>query len=169
MTWSLREENTPWEINDDYAAEWALQKIVDAKEKLARFKEHYARQLEIMEAECRDTVVNMTAKLEAYFDTVPHRMAATQESYSLPSARLIRKRLKPELQRNDEELLPWITTTAPEFAESSWSIRWGELKKRLTVVNGEAVDAVTGEVVPGIKVEERGESFVVSLHDKREA
>lgn len=169
MTWAMREEKTPWEIKDDAAAEWALQKIVDAKDKLARFKCHYARQLEIMEAECRDTVDNMTAKLEVYFDTVPHRVAATQESYNLPSAKLIRKQLKPELQRDDDVLLPWITATAPEYAESSWSIRWGELKKRLSVVDGQAVDTVTGEIVPGVKVEERGESFMVSLHDKREA
>lgn len=169
MTWAWREEHTPWEITDDSSAEWAIQKIADARKKLENWKSHYARQLEIMEAECRDTEERLTAKLETYFNTVPHRVAATQESYNLPSAKLIRKQKQPEFRRDDDALLPWIANTAPDCAEASWKIRWGELKKRLTVVDGQAVDAETGEVVPGVTVEERGETFMVSLHDKREA
>lgn len=169
MTWEWREEKTPWEIKDDFGAEWAIQQILDAKEKLAVFKEHYAQQLKALEAECHDKVSCMEAKLEAYFDKLPHRVSATQESYNLPSARLIRKKQNPEFRRDDDVLLPWVANTAPECAVSRWEIRWGELKKRLTIVDGQAVDADTGEIVPGITVEERGETFLVSLRDKREA
>lgn len=155
----------PWEITDDHSAEWAIEQIRQAQADTTKWEEHFSRQLDKIRQSNQDTVDFMTAKLEAYFDTVPHKKAATQESYQLPGAKLVRKTPSPEFKRDDAALVAYLKTSAPECVEIVEKPRWGEYKKRCRVVDGAVIDAETGEIVAGVTAEVRPPVFVVTVKE----
>ena len=106
-------------------------------------------------------IENNTARLEAYFDTLPHKVTKTQESYPLPSGKLVRKHRDPEFVRNDDELLSWLhENNGEKYIKIKESPDWAGLKKTLTVM-GETVVDENGEIIPCIKATERPDEFKV--------
>lgn len=155
-----------WEITDDNAAEWAIQRIVEAQADTAKWREHYEKQLESISRKNQETVDYMTAKLQQYFDTVPHKQSKTQESYTLPSAKLVFKAQQPSYTRNEDVLLPWVKQNAPDLVKVIESTDWAALKKRVMVNGDDIVDAETGEVIPGVAAEQRPPVFQVSIKEE---
>lgn len=102
--------------------------------------------------------------LESYFATVPHKTTKTQESYTLPGGKLIRKAQAPAYIRNDAQLLPWAKENA--LHKVTEVPDWASIKKRVTVNGTTAVDTETGEIIPGITVEQRPPVFQVSLKEE---
>lgn len=154
-----------WEIRDDHAAEWAVDMIRQAEADTRKWETHFAAQLEKIRQKNQDTVQLMTRKLEQYFVTLPRKRTKTQESYQLPTAKLVRKAQQPTYTRNNAELLPYLKANAPELVEVTESPMWGELKKRIVTLGGQAILAETGEVIPGVTVEERAPAFGVSMKE----
>lgn len=152
-----------WRIENDSAAEWAVHQIIDLQADTEKWRRHYARLMEDVESRNAEKIARRTAQLEEYFQTVPHRETKTTESYALPSARLVRKAQQPLYHRDDEELLRWLETSAPELVRAKWEPDWAELKKHIVVAGGEAVFVDTGEIIKGVRVEERGRKFTVAL------
>lgn len=152
-----------WRIENDSAAEWAVQQIIDLRADTEKWRRHYARLMEDVESRNAEKIARRMAQLEDYFQTVPHRETKTTESYALPSARLVRKAQQPIYHRDDETLLQWLETSAPELVRAKWEPNWAELKKRIVIAGGAAVFAETGEIVEGVRVEERGPKFTVAL------
>ena len=153
-----------FKIDDDQKAEWALNQIRLAKEEKERWKafydERYARVCET----CDLTIANMEALLQTYFASVPHKVTATQENYTLPSGKLVIKRQEPEYQRTDSDVIQWLaknTTTPNRFVKTKLSLDWSELKKHITVI-GDTVADEDGQIMP-IKVVERPDIFKVEL------
>lgn len=158
-------QHDEWEIIDDKGAEWAIQKIREAQKDTARWEAHYQEQLRKISARNQETEIFMTAKLQQYFNTVPHKQTKTQESYSLPSAKLVVKAQQPSYSRDEGVLLPWVKENAPELVKVAESTDWATLKKRVTLNGENVVDAETGELIPGIIAEQRPPIFQISMKE----
>lgn len=156
-----------WIIKDDKSAEWALKKIREAQEDTARWNTYYAAQMEAIERQNADTVAYFTALLEAWFKTVPHKATKTQESYQLPSGKLVRKLQQPAYERDADALLAWAKSSFPEAVKVKEEASWTDIKNRIGKVmpDGSAVDKETGEIIDGVTVIERDPVFKVEIKE----
>lgn len=149
-------------ITNDQMAQWAIEKIAQAKADTEKWKAHYAEALQKVQAANDETIAFMLDRLESYFDTLPHRKTATQESYALPGGKLVRKAQQPEFVRDEAQMIPWCKANGHGDAVNvKETINWALLKK-LGTVQGEAlIDTETGEAIPGVQVFARPDKFTV--------
>lgn len=163
----VEESEGHYVIADDQAAEWALRKIREAEAEKEKWTEFYKEQTRKVCETCDNTIANMTAMLQTYFDKVPHKVTATQENYQLPSAKLVCKRQAPDYQKNDEEVIGWLKKNdGAKYIRTEEKLDWAELKKVVTVT-GESVVNEDGEIIPGIVAISRPAIFKVEM--KKEA
>lgn len=166
------QEKEGWQITDALAADWALDKIREAKAEYAQKEmivKEKIRQLQEWlekEREKRDRTVNFfTAKLQDYFETAPKRRTKTQEVLELPSGTLRKKYPAPEFVRDDEALLKWIKANkinAHLYIRVKETPDWANFKKTVKVAGEQVVDE-NGEIVEGIRVVERPPVFEVEV------
>lgn len=160
----VREEFT---VTDDAAAEWCMKKIKEAEKDRAMWKAHYEAQMEKVNKAADESIAYFTGKLEEYFATVPHKAAKTQESYTLPGGKLVLKQQQPEYKKDEDELLKWLKDNFMfDFVKTKTieSADWAELKKLVAITpDGAHVATADGEIVPGVKVEQRPNVFKVEI------
>lgn len=163
---NVDEENS-FRVTDDKSAEWCLAKIREAKQEAEKWKEHYRLQMEKVQKEAADTVAFFEGLLSEYFDTVPHKATKTQQSYSLPSGKLVRKQQQPEYTVDNEVLVPWLNENFMQHmvkTKTTYSADWAALKKMVTVTpDGASVIDENGEIVPGVTVTQRPDVFKVEM------
>ena len=152
-------------VMDDLYAEYLLSRIRKANENYERMKDWYARMLEKIEKKRSQIVEWAESGLRAYFETVPRKRSRTQQSYELPGGKLVLKRQEPEYDRQDEEIVRWLRDSGKQnLIRVKESPDWGTLKKELKVSpDGRSLVTEDGEIVPGIRVTQRDDRFVVSL------
>ena len=151
-------------LKDDQDAEWAIQKINEAKAEIKKWEDFYADRLRIVKEREELTIANMESLLQTYFEKVPHKVTATQENYALPSGKLVFKKQAPEYRRDDAEVIEWLHQNSDEqdkFIKVTETLNWNELKKNITVM-GDTVADENGQIMP-IKVVERPDIFKVEL------
>lgn len=132
------EQKQTWKITDDSKADWALDKIREAQAEYKRFEmviNDKIQQLQEALKEEREKTENETnffkTKLAEYFELVPKKKTKTQETYKLPSGRLVKKYKKPKFKRNDTELVKWLKkNNMPELVKIKESADWATLKKK---------------------------------------
>ena len=161
------EENEEEEVAvlDDASAEMLLDRIRWANKQYERMEAWYTKQLE-KAAEIRDRTIGWAERgLRAYLDMVPVKKSKTQISYELPGGKLVLKDQGPKFDTKDEELVPWLKKNGMiGMVKVKEEANWAELKKLLQKTpDGKGMMTEDGEIVPGIKVEERGPKFTVSL------
>lgn len=154
-------------VTDDKAAEWCLKKIKEAENDRAMWKAHYEEQMRKINENCDNTVAFFTAKLEEYFDSVPHKKAKTQESYVIPGGKLVRKQQLPKYDIDDYELVSWLENNKLEaFVKVKKTADWALMKKNeFFEDDGEHILTPEGEIVPGITVTSRPEIFKVEVSE----
>lgn len=150
-----------FQITDDQKAEWALEAIGEKKRECQRLQELGKAKIEEIKERMEEAqrayetgTGFLRGKLLEYFQCVPHAKSKTQESYKLLSGSLVMKLDKMELEPEPEALVKWLRETGREdFIKTEQSPRWGELKKKLCVLeDGETVVLKeTGEIVNGVK------------------
>ena len=151
-------------IEDDKQADWAIRKIKEAREDTAKWRAYYADQIAKIEKANAAMEDYFLALLESYFAKVPHKATKTQESYMLPSGKLVRKAQNPTYERDEEALLAWAHASCPDVIRTKESVSWEQLKKRVTwSPDGEAINGDTGEIIPGVKAIQRDPVFHVML------
>ena len=158
-------------IADDSAADWALQKIAEERRELARIlslaDEQIARIMEKVEAaekRCENGTSFLTAKLAEYFETVPHKTTKTKESYRLLSGTLAKKIGGVQLKPDNEKLLEFLKASGnTDMIRTKEEPAWGDYKKRLEINAGQIVDTATGEIVEGVEIVEKPDSFIVEI------
>ena len=162
---AMTEEERRFTVDDDQKAEWCLEKIREAEAEKDKWKKFYADRLEKINNEQDATIERMRHYLEQYFLTVPHKVTKTQESYQLPSGKLVVKQHGPTFEHDDDQILEWLWANSlkPEtYIEIKEKLKWADLKKVLKVAgNGMATE--DGEVVPGITVTEHEPEFRVEV------
>lgn len=165
MTEAIFDENREpeFEVNNDQKAEWCLQKIREAKADKDFWGRFYSERMKAVNEAADATIAQMEAMLMRYFGTVPHKKTPTQESYPLPSGKLVSKKQEPQFVRQDAETIDWLKKNGGQaFVKVEESLDWQNLKKSVTVV-GEGVATAEGEMIPGIKVVPREDIFKVEV------
>jgi hypothetical protein len=170
---ALTEEERRFTVDDDQKAEWCLEKIREAKADLMKWIEFYVEQTDKVKAKCEARIAFFEGMLQRYFATVPHKETKTQESYALPSGKLVLKKQGPDYERDDALILAWLKANdGDRFVKTKESVDWAELKKKIDVlqltagdekVTEQVVFTETGEVVPGITVTARPDVFKVEV------
>lgn len=152
-------------VTDDATAEWCLKKIREAQADVEKWETFYAAQLAKVKEGAEGSIAYFTAKLEEYFVTVPHKATKTQESYSLPGGKLIRKKQQPDFTTDNAALVPWLEQNfMSQLVKVQKKADWAGLKKVVTV-SGENVVTDDGEIVPGVTVTPRPDVFKVEMED----
>lgn len=160
-----------WRITDDGCADWACRKIAEEKAELDRIRELADAQIQKIEekvaaAERRfqNGTRFLTGKLAEYFETVPHKTTKTKASYRLLSGTLTRKFGGATMKQDDEKLVQFLKDSGQlEFIKTEEKPRWGDFKKRLEIMGGSVVDKETGEIVEGVTVETKPDTFTVDV------
>lgn len=172
--WAQEETEGPrpaWRITDDGCADWACRKIAEEKAELDRIRELAEAQIQKIEeklaaAERRyeNGTRFLTGKLAEYFETVPHKATKTKESYRLLSGTLTRKYGGAQMKQDEAQLVQYLKDSGQlEFIKTEEKPKWGEFKKRLEIMGGSAVDKETGEIVEGVQIIEKPDTFSVDV------
>jgi phage host-nuclease inhibitor protein Gam len=160
-----------WRITDDGCADWAVRKIAEEKAELDRIKALADEQIQRIEekvaaAEKRfqNGTSFLTGKLAEYFQTVPHKTTKTKHSYRLLSGTLTLKLGGTQLKQNDDALLEYLKTSGnDDMIQTVEKPKWGEFKKRLQIVGASVVDGTTGEIVEGVEIINKPDTFTVDV------
>ena len=165
MSELLNDAREEFTVTDDAAAEWCMKKIKEAESDRAMWKAHYDAQMEKVNKAADESIAYFTAKLEEYFANVPHKATKTQESYTLPGGKLIRKKQQPKFETDDEALVPWLEENfMGQLVKVKKSADWAALKKVCSVTpDGEHVATDDGEIIPGVTVTQRPDVFKVEM------
>jgi len=153
-------------IDNDVKAEWALRKIRERTAERDRIVETSTEIIESYKAVIKtevdraaDELAVLEGMLQRYFEAVEHSATKTQETYRLPTGKLKMKLASQRMVPDTEALM----AAFPAFVEHKPDLRWGELKKRLDIIDGKAVDTETGEIVDGVSVETVPPKFIVEV------
>lgn len=166
----LGEQEQGFSITDDHLAEWALKKIAEEKAEMQRmvnvcqtFINEYQLKIENYRKQFESKTAYLNEQLRVYFESVPHKATKTQETYKLPSGTLKMKYGTPEYIRDDERLVAWLNENGHEDkVKVKESPDWAEFKKLITI-NGDKVVTADGEIVDGVTVQPRENSFEVEI------
>lgn len=163
----LSDEPDRFTVQTKDQAEWCLRQISRLKAKQSEIEELAKAEIEKINAwkEKETSTINSSI---AFFEGLLkdfHRRILEEDpkakTIRFPSGSLEARKMPPEYRRDEEKLLPWVEQNRPDFVIVKKSVDWANLKKELSFSNGAAVDPVTGEVVPGVEIVERGVDFRV--------
>ena len=162
-------QDTPFIVDNDQKAEWAARKIREARQDTQKWTEYYERQLSAIRRANEDTEAYFAALLADYFETVPHKATKTQESYSLPSCKLVLKAQQPEFNRDEAVLCDYLDKKGrDDLVKITRRADWAALKKMLKVMeDGTCVDA-DGEIVEGVQAFSRQPEFKIEMKEDNE-
>lgn len=164
-------DNEEWRIEDDNAADWAVQKIAESRAEFERIKAIADKQIEEITAKveklknrCDSETSNLEYKLMEYFQTVHHKSTKTLEKYELLSGVLKLKKAQRKPVVDDEKLVEWLAeNNYSDFIKVEKKPRWADLKKGLDLSGEIPTIKETGEVVEGITFEEVPEEFEIEI------
>lgn len=155
-------------VLDDASAEYMLRRIREAEDQYERMEAWYENQ-KAKAKQLRDRTVGWAMRgLRSYLDMVPTKNGKTQRSYELPGGKIVVKAQEPKYDQDDKELIPWLKqnkmTDMIRIKEES---NWKELKNQLKLApDGKSMVTADGEIVPGVKVTQRGEKMTISQQGK---
>lgn len=160
-----------WRITDDGCADWAVRKIAEEKAELDRIKalaESQIAKIEEKVAAAERRYENgtrfFTGKLAEYFETVPHKTTKTKHSYRLLSGTLAKKLGGVSMKQDDEKLLAFLKSSGnDDMIQTTEKPKWGEFKKGLEIIGGSVIMKETGEIVEGVEVIEKPDTFTVEV------
>lgn len=161
-------ETSDFTIETDEMAEWALKKVIAAKKEKERLsalidaeRERLDRAQEDIDKRYENDTSYLIFKLNEYFQTVEHKETKTQESYQLLSGKLVFKKPTQKIEQNEEALLEWCKTNAPEYVITKQSVAWGQIKKGMQIAGDAVIYSATGEIVSGVTISETPGAFDV--------
>jgi phage host-nuclease inhibitor protein Gam len=163
MSELLKVDSDGFVIDTDAKAEWALNKIKEARADRDKWIEWYKTKIEEIKAQTDFDTLNLERMLAEYFASVPHKVTKTQESYKLPGGKLVMKLQNPEYKRDEKTVIEWAKKNGlTQFVKVEESLAWSELKEATAVFEGHIVTE-DGEIVPGVEVVNREAKFVVEV------
>ena len=149
------------EVRSTIEAKWQFEqrrKIIEDRDELIAY---YEDQIAKVKADADYKIGFIDRALFAFFQTVEHKKTKTQESWSIPSGKLILKKQAPEFKRDEKTVIDWLKQNGgTDYVKTVESLDWANLKKDTTVVGSTIVNN-DGEIIPGVEVIEREDKFVV--------
>lgn len=154
-------------IDTDAKAEWALGKIRAARADRDRMIEWYKAKINEITEQTESETAYLEGMLSGYFRMTEqaHKRTKTQETYSLPSGKLILKKQNPEYdyKTHQQDAIAWLKANKmTQYVKVTETLDWDSLKKTTGTIGGNVVTE-DGEIIPGITVTEREEKFVVEV------
>lgn len=154
-------------VCDDYTADKALERLEQAKKDFDRAKEIGLRRIEEITAQMQAAEERyqkiaqpLQKELEAYMRRVDCRETKTRYTYQLLSGKVILKKPSKKLVPDRKALAEYLQESGKtEYIKLTPEPAWGEYKKRLKIVGDTVIDTDTGEVVPGVTVEDLPEEL----------
>ncbi len=157
------EAQTGFRVEDDRAAEWAVNRIREHRAAVEMWKQFYSEQLDRIRAREERSIEYLEGLLRGYFERVPKHETKTQARYTLPNGELILRAQRPEYTVDEEKVIAYFQAAGGAHLKTEVALDWAGLKKTITAVNGEAVDTETGEIIPGITITDRAPKFEVKI------
>lgn len=156
------------DINDDVAAEKAIKRIKRLQAEMNEWDTYYDQQKAKVHSHNESEISYWQEQLYRYFLTVPHHNTKTQQSYSLPSAKLVLKKQECKYDYDSAKLLQWLDdNNYSDCVKVTRTPAWGEVKKRVEVVDGKngliVCDRETGEIVKCLNVTRQQDKFSLSF------
>lgn len=160
-----------WKITDDGKADWALDMIRERQAEFRHFEmvvnNKIAQLKEALKVEKENMQYNVgffQSKLAQYFETVPRKTTKTQETYKLPSGRLVKKYKQPKIVKDDEKLVAWLESNdMTELVKIEKKADWATLKKETEVTGERVISKHTGEVIEGVVAVPQNPEFKVEV------
>lgn len=158
-------------VDTDSKAEWAVKKLAEEQKELQRMTmtidsiiAEYQFKKAQEEKKFEEKTRWLKNQLMNYFENVDGKKASkTQLTYSLPSAKLIKKFGGQDFKRDDETLVKWLEdSNRNELVKIKKSPDWATLKKEVAVLNGSVVTA-DGEIVNGVQVLDKEDTFDIEF------
>jgi len=163
------DESSHFIVQSKDQAEWCLRQISRLKAKQSEIEELAQAEIEKINAWKKKETAKINDSISFFEELLKdfHRRTLEKDpkakTIRLPSGSLEARKMPPEYRRDEEKLLPWVEQNRPDFLIVEKSVNWADLKKKLSFENGCAFDPITGEVVPGIEVIERGLKYRVRV------
>lgn len=158
-------------IDNDSKAEWALSKIAEEQKELQRMTmtidsimTEYQFKKQQAEKKYDEKTQWITSQLMNYFEKVEGKKATkTKISYSLPTAKLVKKIGGQEFNINDKEIVKWLKeSNRNDLVKVKESADWATLKKEVTI-KGSSVVTSDGEIVQGVEVIDKPDVFDIEF------
>lgn len=162
-------------IEDDQSADWALSKIIEAKnelDKIQSFAKSKVDNIKTWEEESSKKHLNSID----YFESIlaDYAMRKRQErpdfkSIKLPNGKFEFRKKQPKWEYDEKKIVKTLKENGMEgFIRVKESPDKAAIKKNLIVQNGKAINPETGEFVEGITVIDQGEGFNVKVQEGSE-
>ena len=163
-------EYEEFEIKDASAADWAISKIADERQRKDYFVECANKEIEKlkaqikeMEEKCERTTSYLSGCLGKYLerDEVPKKKTATQESITLPAGKIIKKLPKTEYimssgeavtkHKGDDDFIKEVNELDKKLIKTIKEVDWATLKKNIaSTEDGMVIYKETGDVIESL-------------------
>ena len=165
----------PFEVTDESSAEWVLEKLEENVKARALIDEQYQRMIARHEAWRADALKEIDES-DAYFQSLLRPWAEAKlaggkkKSVKLPSGRVGFRAGSGTYKFGDEKvtatsakLLAFVKNDDVSFIKVEESVRWGDYKATLHVMDDGKVVSANGEVIPDMTYTEGEPSFYVKV------
>lgn len=154
-------------LQSDDEAQDAVERIQYWEDQKAKWSAYYDEQKDAFIKKAEAKIAYQQMLLEQYFNRVPHHRTKTTESYPLMGCKLIVTKAHDELEKGSEDTIKlWLAEneiTGFVEVETKEKLKWGELRKRLTIKDGRVADKLTGAFVDGVNVKHVENNFAVRM------
>ena len=163
------------EVTDTASAEWCMEKLAEKAAERQQVEEQYHKMIARYDKWRADSLEKLDSD-EAYFNQLLAPWAAEQlegtkkKSITLPSGRVGFRAGSKAFMLNGEKvasanpgLLEFVKGADSSFIETKESVKWGEYKKTLKVIDDGQVITADGEIVPDMVVEVGPARFYVEV------
>lgn len=160
-----------WRITDDGCADWACQKIAEEKAELDRITalgesqiEKIQQRIDAAQRRYENGTRFLTESSRNTSRQSRTRQPKTKHSYPPSLRHSGEENGGSTMKQDDDTLLAYLKASGNEdMIQNTEKPKWGEFKKRLEIVGGQIVDKTTGELVEGVQIIEKPDTFTVDV------
>lgn len=161
------ESREHWKPENDDQANWCLEKISEAKMEIMDARAFYEAKKRQLDQWLENTIApynrdceHFEALLAGYAEEALN--GKKKRTISLPGGKFGFRKVPAKIDRDEQALLEFAETSAPEFIKVKKSVDWAGLKKTCKI-DGDHMVTADGEIVPGVTVTEQPDKFVCEV------
>lgn len=158
-----------FQVTDLNSANWCLRKIKAYKDKVKDIDNLAESEKERISA-WHDKEIGSAQESIEFFEGLlgnylqQQRQVDNKFRISTPYGKVSTRKLPDKWIYDDVAALKWVKQNVPDLVRTKEEINKVELKKKVKVSNGKAIDE-NGEIVPGINIIPQGEKIVVEVSE----